>query len=131
MRRAVALVEQEHAGETNMLTMRELVPAGDEPSTDRLITIVDPNADGADRTIARYRTVACHFEDTVTFFPILGRYEVWQFINLTGDTHPMHIHLNPFQVIARHPVTVTIPNGGITDTGPLPRSATGAAQTTH
>ena len=116
VRRAVALVEQEHAGETNMLTMRELVPAGDEPSTDRLITIVDPNADGADRTIARYRTVACHFEDTVTFFPILGQYEVWRFINLTGDTHPMHIHLNPFQVLARHPVTVTIPNGGITDT---------------
>jgi FtsP/CotA-like multicopper oxidase with cupredoxin domain len=116
VRRAVALVEQEHAGETNMLTMRELVPAGDEPSTERLITIVDPDADGADRTIARYRTVACHFEDTVTFFPILGQYEVWRFINLTGDTHPMHIHLNPFQVLARHPVTVTIPHGGITDT---------------
>jgi o-aminophenol oxidase len=53
----------------------------------------------------------------VTIFPILGQYEVWQFINLTGDTHPMHIHLNPFQVLARHPVTVTVPDGGITDTG--------------
>ena len=116
VRRAVALVEQENAGETNMLTMRELVPAGDEPSTERLITLVDPDADGADRTIARYRMVACHFEDTVTFFPILGQYEVWQFINLTGDTHPMHIHLNPFHVLARHPVTVSIPHGGITDT---------------
>ena len=37
----------------------------------------------------------------MTFFPILGQYEVWQFINLTGDTHPMHIHLNPFQILAR------------------------------
>ena len=52
----------------------------------------------------------------MTIFPILGQYEVWQFINLTGDTHPMHIHLNPFQVLARHPVTVTVPDGGITDT---------------
>ena len=116
VRRAVALVEQEHADETNMLTMRELAPAGEEPSTEPLITIVDPDADGADRTIARYRTVACHFEDTVTFFPILGQYEVWQFINLTGDTHPMHIHLNPFYVLARYPVTVIIPDRGITDT---------------
>ena len=117
VRRAVALVEQELEGEVNMLTMRELVPAGDDDSTEQLVTIVAPDANGTDRTIARYRTVACHFEDTVTIFPILGQYEVWQFINLTGDTHPMHIHLNPFQVLARHPVTVTVPEGGITDTG--------------
>jgi FtsP/CotA-like multicopper oxidase with cupredoxin domain len=116
VRRAVALVEQELEGETNMLTMRELVEADDGDASEPLITIVAPDASGTDRTIARYRTVACHFEDTVTFFPMLGRYEVWQFINLTGDTHPMHIHLDPFQVLARHPVTVTVPDGGITDT---------------
>jgi len=81
---------------------------GPEP----LITVVN---EGGDRTIARFRTIACHFEDTVTFFPMLGRYEVWQFINLTGDTHPMHIHLSPFQVLARHPITVAVPEGGITD----------------
>jgi FtsP/CotA-like multicopper oxidase with cupredoxin domain len=117
VRRAVALVEQELEGTTNMLTMRELTPAADEDSTEPLITILAPDADGTDRTITRYRTVACHFEDTVTFFPVLGQYEVWQFINLTGDTHPMHIHLNPFQVLARHAVTITVPEGGITDTG--------------
>jgi FtsP/CotA-like multicopper oxidase with cupredoxin domain len=116
VRRAVALVEQELEGETNMLTMRELVPAEDGDASDRVITVVVPDATGTDRAIARYRTVACHFEDTVTFFPMLGSYEVWRFINLTGDTHPMHIHLNPFQVLARHPVTVTVPDGGITDT---------------
>jgi spore coat protein A len=116
VRRAVALVEQELEGETNMLTMRELTPAGEDDASERVITIVAPGGDGRDRTIARYLTVACHFEDSVSFFPILGRYEVWQFINLTGDTHPMHIHLDPFQVLARHPVTVTVPDGGITDT---------------
>jgi spore coat protein A len=117
VRRAVALVEQELEGETNMLTMRELVDMADDESIDPLITVVSEDADGRDRTIARFRTVASHFEDTVTFFPMLGRYEVWQFINLTGDTHPMHIHLNPFQVLARHPITVTVPDGGITDSG--------------
>ena len=32
----------------------------------------------------------------------------------------MHIHLNPFHVLARHPVTVTIPHDGITDTESAP-----------
>jgi len=42
---------------------------------------------------------AAHFEDTTTFFPMLGEYEVWQLINLTGDTHPIHLHLDPFQIL--------------------------------
>jgi spore coat protein A len=113
--RAVALVEQELDEVPNMLTMRELAAVGDDDSTEPLITVVAEGPDGRDRTIARFRTLACHFEDTVTFFPMLGQYEVWRFINLTGDTHPMHIHLNPFQVLARHPITVTVPEGGITD----------------
>ncbi|HEV2924514.1 MAG TPA: multicopper oxidase domain-containing protein [Solirubrobacteraceae bacterium] len=115
-RRAIALVEQELEGATNMLTMRELAPTPDDDSTEPLITVVARDAGGADRTIARLRTVACHFEDIVTFFPMLGQQEVWQFINLTGDTHPMHIHLDAFHVLARHPVTISIPEGGITDT---------------
>ena len=51
----------------------------------------------------------------MTFFPILGRWEVWQFINLTGDTHPMHIHLNPFHILGRRAITVAVPDGGIDD----------------
>src|SRR6476659_2686644 len=113
--RAVALVEQELEGATNMLTMRELAAVAEDDSTEPLITVVQGDSEGRDRTIARYRTVASHFEDTVTFFPTAGRYEVWKFINLTGDTHPMHIHLSPFQVLSRHPITVTVPEGGITD----------------
>jgi spore coat protein A len=114
VRRTVALVEQELEGAPNMLTMRELA-AVDDDSTEPQITVVNRDREGNDQTIARYRTVASHFEDTVTFFPTVGRYEVWEFINLTGDTHPMHIHLSPFQVLARHPITVTVPEGGITD----------------
>jgi o-aminophenol oxidase len=114
VRRTVALVEQELEGAPNMLTMREQAAVDDE-STEPQITVVNRDREGNDQTIARYRTVASHFEDTVTFFPTVGRYEVWEFINLTGDTHPMHIHLSPFQVLARHPITVTVPEGGITD----------------
>ena len=113
-RRTVALVEQELEGETNMLTMRELVEVDDDGAPGPLITLIAEAADGSEVT-SRFRTVASHFEDTVTFFPMLGQLEVWRFINLTGDTHPMHIHLNAFQLLARHPVSVNVPDGGITD----------------
>src|SRR5882672_452061 len=105
-RRAIALVEREMEHEPNMLTMRELGSAAD-PNDGPLVTV----SDGDETT--RYRVVAAHFEDTTTFFPMLGEYEVWQLINLTGDTHPIHLHLDPFQILARRPIRYQIPDGGI------------------
>ena len=67
--------------------------------------------DGGETT--NYRVVAAHFEDATTFFPMLGEYEVWQLINLTGDTHPIHLHLDPFQILARRPIRYQIPDGAI------------------
>jgi spore coat protein A len=61
----------------------------------------------------RYRVVASHFEDTTTFFPMLDQHEVWQFFNLTEDTHPIHLHLDPFQIISRRPIRYKIPKGAI------------------
>jgi spore coat protein A len=107
-RRAIALVERELDGEPNMLTMRELAVAWDA-ETGPLVTVRD-----GDTTI-RYRAVAAHFEDATTFFPMLGEYEVWQLINLTGDTHPIHIHLDPFQILSRRAIRYEIPAGGIGD----------------
>jgi o-aminophenol oxidase len=115
MRRAVALAEQELNDVPNVLTMRELAAAPDRDATDRLVTVIDREAGTGAETVTRFSTVAAHFEDTVTFFPTLGQWEVWQLINLTGDTHPIHIHLNPFYILARHPITVTVPEGGIGD----------------
>ncbi len=42
-----------------------------------------------------------HFGDPVTDLIKNGSTEVWQFINLTGDAHPMHLHLVQFQVLNR------------------------------
>src|SRR4029077_17358136 len=109
-RRAIALVELELEGEPNMLTMRELAPAEDSDTTG-LLTVTD---DGMTR---RYRAVAAHFEDVTTFFPTLSEYEVWQLINLTGDTHPIHVHLDPFQILSRWPIRYEIAAGGIEDLG--------------
>jgi spore coat protein A len=62
-----------------------------------------------------YRVVAAHFEDATTFFSVLGEYEVWRLINLTGDTHPIHLHLDPFQIVSRRAMRYQVPEGGIQD----------------
>ena len=105
-RRAIALVEREMEGEPNMLTMRELAVAA-EADSGPVVSVVD----GAETTA--YRVVAAHFEDATTFFPMLGEHEAWQLINLTGDTHPIHVHLDPFQILTRRPIHYDIPDGGI------------------
>jgi FtsP/CotA-like multicopper oxidase with cupredoxin domain len=114
--RAIALVEQEAEveGTPPMLTMRELAsdPAADGP----VITLVEPQAGGGE-PLTRWRTVATRFEDATTFFPMLHRVEIWRLINLTGDTHPIHLHLDSFQVVDRHPATVEQPDDGITAVG--------------
>ncbi|HEX6538724.1 MAG TPA: multicopper oxidase domain-containing protein [Candidatus Dormibacteraeota bacterium] len=107
-RRAILLVEREVEGETSMLTMRELGPAAAGESGP-VVTVTD-----GDRS-SRHTVVAAHFEDTTTFFPMLEEYEVWQLINLTEDTHPIHVHLDPFQILSRRPIRFEIPDRGIED----------------
>jgi len=41
--------------------------------------------------------------DPVTENPRAGAVEVWQIMNLTGDTHPIHFHLVNVQLIQRQP----------------------------
>jgi spore coat protein A len=43
------------------------------------------------------------FEEPTTETPRVGTVEDWVYINLTGDTHPMHTHLVTFQVVGRTP----------------------------
>src|SRR5438477_970590 len=47
-----------------------------------------------------------HFEDPTTELPTVGTIEDWVYINVTGDTHPMHVHLVQFQVMGRTPFDV-------------------------
>jgi FtsP/CotA-like multicopper oxidase with cupredoxin domain len=113
--RSIALVEQE--GTPPMLTMHELAPAAD--GDEAFVTLVETQADGTERA-THWITVASRFEDTTTFFPMLHEPEIWRLINLTGDTHPIHVHLDPFQVLERHPATVagaTVHVGAAPDDG--------------
>src|SRR5262249_25550821 len=107
-RRTILLVEREMEGEPNMLTLRELAPAP-EGQPGSVVTISD-----GERT-TRHRVVASHFEDAATFYPMLGQHEVWRLVNLTSDTHPIHVHLDPFWILARRPLRYAIPEGGMGD----------------
>jgi spore coat protein A len=44
--------------------------------------------------------------DNATETPRQGATELWEVANLTGDAHPIHIHLIQFQVISRQPFDV-------------------------
>ncbi len=37
------------------------------------------------------------FYDRMTLRPMVGQWQVWRFVNSTGDTHPMHTHQSQFQ----------------------------------
>ena len=101
-------MKQMHMGERSMQVE---IPKGEISHDYRgpTVTVTD-----AGQT-TRYRVVASHFEDTTTFFPVLDQHEVWQLLNLTGDTHPIHLHLDPFQIISRRPIRYKIPKGAIED----------------
>lgn len=39
----------------------------------------------------------------ITEKPVLDTTEIWEFVNLTEDTHPIHLHLVRFQLLDRRP----------------------------
>lgn len=42
----------------------------------------------------------------MTELPRVGSTEVWEFINITEDAHPIHIHLIQFQLLNRQPIAL-------------------------
>jgi spore coat protein A len=44
---------------------------------------------------------AKRWHEPVTEQPTLGTVEIWKLVNLTEDTHPIHLHLVRFQILDR------------------------------
>ena len=44
-----------------------------------------------------------HWSMPVTENPVLGSVEIWNLINTTDDSHPIHLHLVRFQILDRRP----------------------------
>jgi spore coat protein A len=42
-----------------------------------------------------------HWHEPITEDPKAGSTEIWSFINVTSDVHPLHLHLVQFQILNR------------------------------
>jgi spore coat protein A, manganese oxidase len=109
-----------------------IIPNLPAPPTTRYITLNEVNIDTADWVL---NLNGLDFTDPATETPAAGTVEDWVYVNLTGDTHPLHPHLVGHQVIGRTPFDVNAyvaavgagPNGVPGGTDPTP-FATGPMQ---
>jgi len=49
-----------------------------------------------------------HWDMPVTEKPVLDSNEIWSFVNLTDDSHPIHLHLVRFQLLDRRPFDLSV-----------------------
>ena len=80
LRPIVKMLESE-AVQTRTLTLNEYM----DPKTRTMLMLLN----------------ASRWHDPVTERPALGTVEIWKFVNLTEDTHPIHLHLVRFQILDR------------------------------
>ncbi|KNB50568.1 multicopper oxidase family protein [Streptomyces caatingaensis] len=59
---------------------------------------------GKDGALRTYRRTARAFDDALGFTVAHGDLEAWDLLNISRFTHPVHIHLADFQLLARQPV---------------------------
>ncbi|MFE0027842.1 multicopper oxidase family protein [Amycolatopsis sp. NPDC059021] len=121
----VATLPPDVAGEPNpaMWELREITEPHELPArfpATGIIQLTDP----ATAKVRTFRKVASLFDDTRTFFFVRGRWVVWNFLQLGGSPHPMHIHLARFQLLARRTWTdltaFDLAAGGTTRPLPVP-----------
>lgn len=87
-----------------MLMLREL----EETDASEVIPSYEFRANIDGKT---YKSVGSMFYDPINIVARFGSMEVWKIINLTGDTHPFHVHLVQFQALGRQKFNEDIPNG--------------------
>jgi spore coat protein A len=48
------------------------------------------------------------WDEPVSENPVLDTTEIWELMNLTDDTHPIHLHLVRFQILDRRPLNTGV-----------------------
>ena len=74
-------------------------PTLPEPVKTRFLTLTEA-VDANDNTLGYFLNGSI-WDAPITELPKIGTTEDWTFVNLTDDTHPMHVHLVQFQLVKR------------------------------
>jgi spore coat protein A len=99
----VAAANKDHADQSVLPATLRPVPRISETDAvqERILTLAEHD-DAAGNSMQMLLNET-HWDMPVTEKPVLGSTEIWSFVNLTGDAHPMHLHLVRFQVLDRRP----------------------------
>jgi spore coat protein A, manganese oxidase len=81
--RAVPRIDPAHAARERVLTLNET----DDADGNAMIMLLDGK----------------RWSDPITENPRQHSVETWSFVNLSGDAHPIHLHLVRFQIVDRRP----------------------------
>jgi spore coat protein A len=82
------------------LALRPITPLRPTPGLPKREFVLIANKDAAGKS-THLAINQRFFNDPVEDFPKVGTTEVWQYINTSGDAHPMHVHLVQFQILDR------------------------------
>jgi FtsP/CotA-like multicopper oxidase with cupredoxin domain len=74
------------------------VPALPSPALTRTLSLIEEKGKNGPLAVLLDRK---KWSDQVSETPQLGSTEVWEIVNLTEDTHPIHLHLVNFQILNR------------------------------
>ncbi len=85
--RRLPRLDREAAVRTRTLTLKEYV----DPKTKRMLMLLDGE----------------RWQQPVTLRPVLDSVEIWELVNLTEDSHPIHLHLVRFQLLDRQAYNFT------------------------
>jgi spore coat protein A, manganese oxidase len=81
-------------------TLRPITRATEATATRTRTITLDEQLDGIGNSMLMVLNRK-RWHEPVTEQPKLNTTEIWEFVNLTEDTHPMHLHLVRFQVLDR------------------------------
>jgi spore coat protein A len=101
------------------------LPSFGPPARERYITLEEVLDEAGEPIMSMIDGL--HFHEPVTIRVPRGDVEDWLLINLTEDTHPIHVHLPQFQVVSRRPFDVAAYQAALDETredhGPNPDPA--------
>lgn len=108
MFKVVALTNQGNPGQIPA-SLPPITPLGPSAQTRDLTLnemVIDPGDFPFEAELGTLSEGPLSWDEPISEFPMLGDIETWQIINLTGDAHPIHLHLVHFEVIERIPIDV-------------------------